>query len=175
MEALIEPLGLRLPTEARRWWGWHDGATLGGYAVSRELGPGRQFLSLSSAVEEYQQRRRLSVQAAQGSSPPMSEPDWWWHPTWLPLVDGGGPTIACECSVVEGQPCPILVVNWHEAAEWIEFPEAASPVKARSFGDMVGLWLKALDCGAWRFDPSQGHWDGDYTLLDPADELTRLI
>ena len=25
MDALIAPLGLSLPVEARVWWGWHDG------------------------------------------------------------------------------------------------------------------------------------------------------
>jgi hypothetical protein len=54
MDALTEPLGLRLPVEAQLWWGWHDGAADGGYAISRELGPGRQFLSLSAAVEHYE-------------------------------------------------------------------------------------------------------------------------
>jgi hypothetical protein len=173
MDELTEPLGLRLPVEARLWWGWHDGAAVGRYSVSRELGPAREFLSLSAAVEHYEQRRRMAAQAIEGAPPPMSEPDWWWHPTWLPVTNGG-PTIACECSVAQGEPCPMLVVDWHEAAEWIEFPEAADPVRTGSFGEMVEIWLRALDCGAWRFDASIGHWDGDYALLDPHDEQTGM-
>jgi hypothetical protein len=142
-----------------------------------KLGPGREFLSLSQAVDEYEQRRRMAVDAAaharHSGLSDMADPDWWWHPSWFPVVTAGGPTFACECAIAEGQPCPILVVNWHEAAEW-HLPEG-SPIKARSFGEMVQLWLKAFDCGAWGFDDSEERWLYDYTLLDPADELTRLV
>lgn len=76
--------------------------------------------------------------------------------------------------MAQGEACPMLVVDWHEAAEWIEFPETADPVRTGSFGEMVEIWLRALDCGAWRFDASTGHWAGDYTLLEPHDVQTRM-
>lgn len=64
IDALTSPLGLRIPIEARRWWGWHDGAGGGTDPLLGKLGPGREFLSLSQAVDEYEQRRRMAVDAA---------------------------------------------------------------------------------------------------------------
>jgi cell wall assembly regulator SMI1 len=53
MDALTEPLGLHVPSEARTWWGWHDGAVSDGSAVSQVMGGQHYgFISLQEAVTE---------------------------------------------------------------------------------------------------------------------------
>lgn len=49
IDRLTEPAGLTLPLEARRWWGWHDGADPQIPGIAAELGPAKAFLSLAEA------------------------------------------------------------------------------------------------------------------------------
>jgi hypothetical protein len=48
MDALVSPLGLRLPHEARVWWGWHDGtdSDLLSHGIGNQIVP----LRLAQAV-----------------------------------------------------------------------------------------------------------------------------
>ena len=62
MEELLGPLGLRLPREARMWWGWHDGAS--GEGSARAIGPPVAFVPLVSAVEMYEELRAVASRVA---------------------------------------------------------------------------------------------------------------
>jgi hypothetical protein len=52
MDALTAPLGIRLPAEARRWWGWHDGANAKPGYEAPLLGPQRPLYPLARAVQK---------------------------------------------------------------------------------------------------------------------------
>src|SRR4051812_33459285 len=57
--------GLTLPTEAKTWWGWHDGAADLASGAG-QLGPGFFFLPLSAALDERQDQLARASQIASG-------------------------------------------------------------------------------------------------------------
>jgi cell wall assembly regulator SMI1 len=172
IDALIAPLGLRLPVEARTWWGWHDGARTNGPSVRRTIGAGFEYLPLAEAVEQYRLCREASEQVAstEGHPRPMSEPEYWWRPQWFPItLTGYGGVVACDCSVGNDSPTPIRMVWWAGRESFAE------PV-AQSFGQVVSWWIDALRTGVWRYDAGRDKWQVDHGLLDdPSRELTRLV
>jgi cell wall assembly regulator SMI1 len=158
IDATTRPLGLRLPLEARRWWGWHNGLSLPEDARRDQLifgGPGFVYLSLSGAIDRYTMIREIDAGPV-------------WHPTWFPItVAVYGAVIACDCSDPDAERTPIRPVHWASGV--------MGDVKARSWGEMVTWWLDAMDHGAWRYEPSEGRWERDHEALDPELELTRLV
>jgi hypothetical protein len=54
MDELTAPLGRTLPTEARTWWGWHDGtaSTCGPQALGLDL----LYLPLAGALNMYREQ-----------------------------------------------------------------------------------------------------------------------
>lgn len=174
-DSLTAPLGLHLPVEARIWWGWHDGVSadvLPGYG--RTIGgPGFQFLPLKEAVAVYVRWRKLAGELAGDfvGDPrvQLADQDYWWPPSWFPITSASnGDTVACDCSVAEGDPTPIRVIVAEEMG-------ADREPAVDSFGQMIDWWIEALDLGAWRYDPDAARWNYDYKRLDPARELTRLV
>jgi cell wall assembly regulator SMI1 len=164
MQSELEPLRLRLPSEAAVWWGWHNGVRRG---EPRDMGgPVFMFLTLGDAVAEYHSSRRVAETAARHED----EADYLWHPTWFPISNTGyGAVIACDCSVADGAPTPIRVVHWGHN-------EASDVPVAESFGQMVAWWIEAIERGAWRYDRALGRWELDRRrLADPTLELTRLV
>jgi hypothetical protein len=141
MDELTVPLGLRLPTEARVWWRWHNGVPAERCPLSRDRemgGPGFQFLPLDEAVEQYRSGREITARAFDGDA------DRGWPRTWLPItVAANGTVVVCNCAGQEGEPAPIYNVRWDSLHEP---PEPAAP----SFGEMVTWWIDAFDLGAWR-------------------------
>jgi cell wall assembly regulator SMI1 len=164
IERELEPLGLRLPSEAALWWGWHDGVPSGQPRVMG--GSCFRFLTLGDAVREYHSSRRVAETAARTED----EADHLWHPSWLPITNTGyGGVIACDCSVATQDPTPIRMVDWGGKED------SDVPV-AESFGQMVAWWIDAMERGAWRYDTGLGRWEIDHQrLADPSLELTRLV
>ncbi len=161
MDRLTAPLGLRLPSEARTWWGWHDG-TDGGpdrLAADIELGPMLEFLTLSEAVDLYRMKREVGAEVR------PEEPDWYWHRTWLPITRYG--KIACECEVPEDAASPILGLD-HEINGDFDRPIA------ESWGQMVSWWIDEFERGAWYFDSERRRWLVDQGLESP-DSGRRLL
>jgi cell wall assembly regulator SMI1 len=153
IEEMLAPLGLRLPTEGLTWWQWHDGANRQGQ--ERLFGPWKAYLSLDEAIAVYQESR--SVAEVTAGAWPQNDPDFLWHPTWLP-IKGPQLPIVIDCSVPEGQPTPVIFVDWQNV-------DGFSKPRAESFGQMVSWWIEAIDCGAWRWDPERNQWDTHDELL----------
>lgn len=62
MSEIVSPLRLRLPLEARAWWGWHDGVPWRGDGEAtpeRGLGPGLEYMPLRDAVKDYLLDRKI--------------------------------------------------------------------------------------------------------------------
>jgi cell wall assembly regulator SMI1 len=167
MDALAAPLGLHLPAEARMWWGWHDGVPAERCALARDRGiggPGFQFLPLEEAIRDYRTGRRMVASGGDDL-----DVDRAWHPGWLPLTAAlNGTVVLIDCSVAEDAASPIYALRWDSVHE----PRQPG---ARSFGEMVGWWIEALDQGAWRYDAAIGRWNYDYEMLPPERELTGLV
>lgn len=152
-------LGLEIPREAQEWWGWHDGARLDAAPSQRFFGPRHEFLTLSEAVERCQFCRDVALEV----SGTQEASDWRW--SWLPITRDKHPLVL-ECAGGDNEPVPARSFSFEE-------PDAASE-GAASFGELVTVWLEAMECGAWRYDESSGFWDYDWEKLDPVTELRRL-
>ena len=146
MDELTAPLGVRLPDEARTWWGWHDGAETTRNTHLRSIGSGFAFLSLAEALEETRSQRSIAIDDDVYSA------EEWWSPSWLAMTQQNG-SIVCDCAVARGQPSPIRRVWWGSTA-----PENAA-IKARSLGELLSWWIEAYDVGAWSYLPDSVGWD----------------
>lgn len=159
--ALLEPLGLGLPEEARRWWGWHDGATAAPqdpWAVIA-LGPVGRFEPLHIAVEHARMRRQIAFDVEPGRV------ELVWPPSLLPLLEGGN--VALDCSGPPHAPTPV----WRTDPRAFDRPE----VGARSLGELVDWWLETLRTGGWRWSTVRGHWLVDDALLERHPERRGLV
>ena len=162
LDLLAAPLGIRLPLELRRWWGWHDGVPFdpNTLAVDRLIGPLFQFIGLEEAVRVSEENRANAIEID------PEDPKELWGPTWLGISQVG--RVACDCNVGFEEPTPVLDVDYHHTSH----PGA---VIARSLGEMVGWWIDALQSGAWRYDTSRRRWLRDLDLIPPERERTGLV
>lgn len=162
IDELTAPLGLRLPYEARLWWGWHDGADepLGARTLEYGMTPLLNFAPLNMAAKWYPERREIALDTDMGDA------DEFWSPTWFPIAQLGN--VACECDVEDGAPSPILDVDYHHG-------DVPGAVAARSFGEMVSWWIEAIDSGWWRFDQTAQRWQRDLDRLPLERGRTGLI
>jgi hypothetical protein len=140
MAALVEPLGLTLPAEARIWWGWHDGVTVT-TPYGWEIGPDIGFYSLAQAVEQYREERES-----------VNEGDW--PNSWLPFTNFRRGPLIIDCQADER--AIVHRVNWEVG----HFPGADS------MGELVALWLEAMDTGVWSWNP-EGAWHRAIDLAPP--------
>jgi hypothetical protein len=163
---LTEPLGLRLPAEARTWWGWHDGVFAADitWAKEREIGPDRQFYPLEEAVTRHRRHYEM-LEGIDGL-----DPDYMWPTGRIFVTSTSNSVVSCDCTVEDGRPSPIYCQFTHD---WD--PDGIEQQKTASFGELVTWWIEALDQGAWSFNPGKGNWDYDWEILDPARELTGLL
>ncbi len=168
IDSTMDAVGLRLPREARVWWHWHDGVVCDD--IRRLPGPWHRSLSLGAAIEQYEKLRRIAQNTA--ADWPQNNPDVIWHPTWLPIINGGQP-IAIECAVSEDAPAPVLHVDWTDLDKSHQ-PRFDKP-RAASIGEMVGWWITALETGAWYWDEKDGWWRVRVERLDPALRTNPLL
>lgn len=97
---------------------------------------------------------------------PDIDPAYMWNRAWFPVTAFGD--FACDCSVPDGEPTPIRFTKYHHTSTHEQ------PV-VKSFGEMVNLWIRAIDSGAWYYAPDRGRWSIDFDALDPELEQTGII
>jgi hypothetical protein len=154
----MAPLGLRLPGEARLWWGWHDGAETG--LISHGIGNGIVPLRLAHAAEQYGQV--LEDAALVAADRDVFEPDDFWRRAWFPLAAPARGLLACECPVAEDAPTPIRYVDF-------ELPVESQEPVASSLGAVVSLWIEAIDRSGWTY-----HHDRPPGWTTHSDRLPRV-
>jgi hypothetical protein len=165
MDTVLAPLGLRLPSEARTWWGWHDGENP--TARNDLLGPSTEFLSLAESVRQYGQSRGIAERTAKQDPPPWDDPDFAWNPAWLPISRPGHPVVI-DCSVAEDDPTPIRYIDWQNVDSFF-LP------KAQSLGQMVTWWIEAIDVGAWEWSHKDQRWFSHNDRLEPPLKFNVLV
>jgi hypothetical protein len=153
--ALEGRLGLVLPAEARLWWTWRDGAddSVDGY-LGNMLGHRWTPHPLGRAVEETLRARALSEQMV------ADQPDYpgvVWSRRWCVF-----------CSNLKSEFLAIACGNAEQdlAAVHLYDPESVEePSKPRvlSIGELVHVWLQAIEDGTWRIE------DGWFAIDDPTD------
>ena len=104
-----------------------------------------EFVPLEEAVDEYRRGRALLSEGA------ITGDDW--PANWFPITrQGHGDVVVCDCGAGSGDVSTIHLVAWEEPA-----PEPA----AASFGDMVSLWIDAIDAKRWVYDADNRRWSSD--------------
>jgi hypothetical protein len=151
-----------LPLEVKQWWGWHDGTDIkpDERAVRGSIGPGFIFLGAKRAAEDSRWVRNDAEEVW------PEDPDRLWRKTWLAIDPLG--RIACDCAGEADAPVPIVKGDPHLVSE-------VGDVAARSFGEMVGWWIEALETGAWIYELEQERWERNPELISLERDLTRLI
>ena len=166
MAAITDPLGLRLPDEARVWWGWHDGVPgIESAAPERHLGPGNfAYTPLTQAAQWYVRMRELAhltarTVAERNQNDPYVDPERTWPRTRFPLfAPNGYDVVAFECDVAAGAPSPIYYFD-------LEGGGFTHDAGADSFAQMIGWWREAFAEGHIRYDPAQRVWHEDWAQL----------
>lgn len=81
-DAVMDSVGLRLPAEARTWFGWHNGTrrlTLAdGCPGAAYLPTGFTVLSLAQAIDDCRSRRTIARD--QESDGVFTAAEWWARP-----------------------------------------------------------------------------------------------
>jgi hypothetical protein len=148
MRRALEPLGIDLPEEARRWWGWHNGVTVQ-TPHGWEIGPEVGFYSLEQAIRQYFEERAS-----------VNEGEWPDH--WLPLTRFSHGPLVIDCG--DPQTAVVYRVDWE-----IDDFRAAD-----SMGAMVELWLDMFDTGAWSWNPA-GYWNRDLALAPARAQGAHVV
>lgn len=165
IDAVVGPLGLDLPAEARTWWGWHNGAAKPKtYAKERFVSPGLEFLSLSEAVDVYREDRSIFEDFDDG-------PDYWWPPSQLVLFSRDQGTVTFDCDATNRTRSPLYFSDHFARSPEKDF---SVPV-ARSFGEMVTWWIEAWDEGLYAYDAEEDRFSVDLDRLDRARERSGLM
>jgi hypothetical protein len=132
IDALLLPLGIDLPDEARVWWRWRNGTDPSAPA-GRTLFGDRHFLSLQQNLVTYE-----DVNAT------------WEDDGYGKLLKpvGQRPSIFFDCRGARTAPVPVL---W---AEDIDPPEPFAP----SIGSLIRRWVEVLRSGEITVG-EDGIWD----------------
>lgn len=151
MDELTAPLDIRLPEEARTWWGHCNGAHSqpGDGAHSVALSPAWWWAPLEAVVSLCQELRA------------MSDPDTWLA-SWLPIVVGDGELII-DTSVARGQLTPVHVIDFEGDDD--DFGVRHVPTLP-SLAALVDTWTAAVSASAVRFMPEVGYFDIDFDVVD---------
>jgi cell wall assembly regulator SMI1 len=170
IDAMTEPIGIRLPVDVRTWWRWHDGisapAGLPGQPVFGAAG--RWYPSLSAAIREYSRMRDLAARAVDDEIPGRTTQEAWWPQQLFPITaTSAGTVTACDCSVRAHAPSPVHTVDFHDGP--------AGPPRAASLGTVVSWWIMAIDTGAWWYDRDEQRWDYDWELAEQARNIGDAI
>jgi cell wall assembly regulator SMI1 len=162
IDALVAPLGLELPHEARVWWGWHDGSEV--ELVSHALGNGIGPLRLARAVEEYRGLLDAATDVATGDD--TLAPEELWRRQWFPFAVPRRGHLAVQCGTGTKAPTPIRLVEFY-------FHEESQEPIALSLGAVVSVWINAIESGAWTYDPALPGWRTHPELLPPIQGRAR--
>ena len=160
IDEIAKPMGISLPAEARRWWGWHDGAfPLAPGRGPAEVGPGRPFLPLKEAVRVSMEIRGIMGGIWNGTL----DPDWKHG---FISLDGTELPPVIDCGVAFDQPVPVRAFPFQD-------PQAATR-GTRSIGELVQLWIDAIDAGAWRYSRETENWEYHLDKVDDF-EVSDLL
>jgi len=151
MDELTGPLDIRVPDEARIWWGHYNGAPLrpGDGPLVPALSPSRWWAPLEAVVA-------LCLEVRESIDPDM------WLKSWLPVTVGGY-DLVIETEVEPGQPSPVHVIDFEGDDE--DVGEDHIPTLP-SMGTLVDTWTRAVAGDAVRFVPNLGYFTIDFDRAD---------
>ena len=138
IDAVADRMGVRFGEEAYIWWGWRDGvdqqAGLGYPAV--HLTPAYLWMGLEASAAE----RRVHEPAV------TRDPENVWPAGWLSLGD----SVSMEHLVIDAAGGPVhCPIHYYDPM----FEDQPLVPKLASMGELVAIWLRALNDGTWTPDP----------------------
>jgi hypothetical protein len=77
-----------------------------------------------------------------------------WPDDMLPILRGPSSTFGCDLAAGSGRLSPVRLVDVHAQRSLAQ----AREIRAWSLGEMVGIWIQAIDRGYWEVDPERGSW-----------------
>jgi hypothetical protein len=147
IDALVQPLGLDLPDEARTWWRWHDGCPTGTHPAEAELTPRRPLFDLVLTLDDFESFRGATLQL-EGSDARLQ-----------PV--GDQPWIFFACDGPRDAPVPIYV-GGHGEGHRLALP---------SIGELVLTWTRLIDEGGYTTD-ADGLWEWDFEKI--PEDIRRI-
>jgi cell wall assembly regulator SMI1 len=155
-------LHVDLPEELRMWWAWHDGDIEGVSAFASQMGPLRQPMSSTWSRDHWQRMLAMAPEmAADGSAgTPLADPSYWWREAWVPLFSDGSGYLVADCEVGPPIVTPIRRVEWGMDLDGVPAP------RTDSLGQLIEMWIEAIELGFWTFDRDRCRWLATYD--DPA-------
>ncbi|WP_164842368.1 SMI1/KNR4 family protein [Actinoplanes solisilvae] len=163
LDAVEASTGLVLPSEMRRWWGWHDGVQrrVPGTALGPEsrLGAGGwDLLSLSEALAHRASLIELTAEF-------VEDDEVRWLPEWLPVVGYDSNYLFITAGAPRAPHSSVRL--------WARTPDDPYTVRAPSWIAAVAVFTELLRGGEYTFDPSSERWNGPERL--PADPNARKL
>lgn len=151
MDGLTAPLDIRLPEEARTWWGRYNGAPLqpGDGPLVPALSVSWWWAPLEVVVAYCQEVRS------------WCDPEMWLT-SWLPIVVGDGELII-ETSAGPDAPSPVHIIDFEGDDE--DFGVRHVP-SLPSLGALVDTWTRAVAGNAVRSVPDLGYFTIDVDRVD---------
>lgn len=152
IDALTEPLHLRVPSEARVWWKWHNGAHDDFIAMSG----GKAFSSLERCVSTATEMRDIAREVPRPYGLSAEEADTMarsvWNWDWLPFsTDGVGGMLVVEAAVDEEHSVSPVLYRANDDG-------VNAQIVAPTIGGLVQRWIEALEAGAATYDHEQERW-----------------
>lgn len=164
MDAVISPIGLRLPEEARAWWGWHNGAVRTTSRDERLMTHLYEFLPLDEAVEQYCLIQQWLDKLGRNPWDPI------WQKSWLPLaMTSSRPILVCDTDSSAHAGMPIYVVSWGDSEDAHLYPAAGS------LREVVSCWLRAFSEEIWAYSATDQDWRFDFDRKQELFLGNRLI
>ena len=138
IDALMRPLGIDLPDEARVWWRWHNGVLPDTPRLAQTIMPRRAICSLETVALGYENAKDdlLDSYGLVKMLEPFSD-----HP--IIFVDCGGP---------RDEPVAI-----YSLSDWVADPRRVMA----SFGELIATWIGYIERGVHTTNPD-GTWDFDH-------------
>jgi hypothetical protein len=151
IDALLHPLDIDLPDEARVWWRWHNGTLVDPRKREAKISPGRHPLPLKEVADFYagEQGPLIDFYGVGGQLRPVSEK----------------PLIYFDCAGRHDEPVPIITALDASDEHRVVLP---------SIGELILAWIDLLDRGIWATNPD-GTWIIDHDRRLPPDVLNLAI
>jgi len=151
MDALVEPLGLSLPAEARAWWGYANGVPADA-PPSINLSPSWSWAPLEEIVDECRELREIGSEDVLPGEPSM------FADTWLPIVKGDGMLVM---DTSQPEIAPVYTVDWH-----VDDPGVPYTPILGSLGELILTWVRALEDRAIWYDRGRQLFHAEGERLD---------
>ncbi|MCR5890039.1 SMI1/KNR4 family protein [Hymenobacter sp. J193] len=126
LDALEAAFQLKLPTELRQWYGWHNG-----HLESKSIFQNHEFIQGNSLAPLSSVAESMRVNCELLAAGEYFMPNWW-QTNWVPFLEnGGGDHICLDLEgTFTGQPGQVLE-QWHDMEQrTVLFPDLTAWLRA---------------------------------------------